>query len=126
MATAVISTAITIAVILVAAAIAAATTLFGGSTAARVEEPRRRTHVVEIRKFKFAPKVLTVAPGDIIVWINKDIVPHTATAKDRGWDTGRIDAGAKARMVVTSKFFRGYLCIYHRSMTGRVAKATSQ
>ena len=33
------------------------------------------------------PEVLTVAPGDTIEWVNKDLVPHTATSRAGGFDS---------------------------------------
>ena len=121
---AVISTATILAAIVIVAAIAATIITFDGPTLARADAAGQRTHVVEIRKFKFAPKALAVRPGDVIVWINKDIVPHSATADDGSWDTGRIDAGAQARMVVPGNFFKRFHCKYHRSMTARLKAAS--
>ena len=117
---AVISTATLISVILIAAAIAAAIVTFDGLPLARAESAGQRTHVVEIRKFKFSPKSLTLRGGDVVVWINKDIVPHSATADDGSWDTGRIDAGGRKTMVVPRDVFRRYHCKYHRSMKARL------
>ena len=45
-------------------------------------------HHVNIKSFRFDPKVVTVRPGDTIVWHNHDIAPHTATALVGSWDTG--------------------------------------
>ena len=42
------------------------------------EPPDPRTHTVTIDGFRFQPERLTVARGDRIVWVNKDVVPHTA------------------------------------------------
>ena len=114
---AVISTATILAAIVIVAAIAATILTFDGPTLASADAAGQRTHVVEIHKFKFAPKALAVRPGDVIVWINKDIVPHSATADDGSWDTGLIDAGARVRTTVPSDFFKSYHCKYHRSMT---------
>ena len=117
---AVISTATILAAIVIVAAIAATIITFDGPIPARADAAGQRTHVVEIRKFKFAPKALAVRPGDVIVWINKDIVPHSATANDGSWDTGLIDAGGQVRTTVPSDFFKRYHCKYHRSMTARL------
>ena len=56
--------------------------------------------VVEIRSFKFVAKTLVVKPGDLVLWVNKDIVAHTATAKDGSWDSGLIKSGGEWQMVV--------------------------
>ena len=72
--------------------------------------------VVDIQKFKFSPKSLTVKPGDIIVWVNKDIVAHTATAKDGSWDSGLIEPGGQWEMVVKDGTAQAYFCRFHPSM----------
>jgi plastocyanin len=41
------------------------------------EPPEPRTHTVTIEEMRFQPERLTVARGDTIVWVNKDLVPHT-------------------------------------------------
>lgn len=57
----------------------------GGSLASEAAQlPAARRHVVEIRDFGFHPQSIQVSVGDIIVWTNRDIVPHTATAGDGG------------------------------------------
>ena len=48
------------------------------------------THVIEIHKMKFQAGMLNVKIGDTVTWVNKDIVPHTATANDKSWDSGRF------------------------------------
>lgn len=76
--------------------------------------------IVEIQKFKFAPKTSTLKPGDIIVWVNKDIVAHTATAKDKSWDSGLIKPSAEWQMVVKDDTSLAYFCRFHPSMTARL------
>ncbi len=73
-------------------------------------------HQVEIQKFKFSPAVLTVRPGDTITWLNRDIAPHTATAKDRSWDTGTIKNMATGSIVVTADTATSYYCRFHPMM----------
>jgi plastocyanin len=77
-----------------------------------------RVHVVEMRGFEFVPARIPVAVGDTILWINHDPVPHTATARDSTWDSGRIEAGESVRMVVRREFKGEYFCVYHPVMTG--------
>ena len=45
------------------------------------DQRKAKTHTITIEGMRFQPEVLTVSPGDTIVWVNKDIVPHTATSK---------------------------------------------
>jgi plastocyanin len=78
------------------------------------------THTVVIGNFVFAPDSLTVKAGDHIEWINRDIVPHTATATDKSWDTGKIAAGSRAELTVSRDFVESYFCRFHPNMKARL------
>ena len=80
------------------------------------EEAGGRTHIVEIRKLQFSPAELEVAPGDTITWMNHDLVPHTATSNDDGWDSGLIKAGGEWETIVTEDMRGRYYCRFHPSM----------
>ena len=49
--------------------------------------PAAATHTVVIENLQFSPRELTVNRGDRIVWVNKDLFPHTATAEGKGFDS---------------------------------------
>jgi len=83
---------------------------------------RSRTHVVEIRRFEFVPAEVEVGPGDTIRWINRDPVPHTATAADSAWDSGRLESGEAWDLVVGDGDAGNYLCAYHPTMRGQVVE----
>ncbi len=74
------------------------------------------THIIEIHKMKFQTKSLDVKIGDTVTWINKDVVPHTATAKDKSWDSGRLNKGEGFTLTITDTTALGYFCFYHRQM----------
>jgi plastocyanin len=80
------------------------------------------THTVEIRGMEFHPAALTVAVGDTVVWINRDIVPHTATATGRAkaWDTGQLLQGQVGRYVAVRTGSLRYSCTYHPTMHGTI------
>lgn len=78
------------------------------------------THIVEIQNFKFSPDDLTVHVEDTITWINKDIAPHTATAKDKRWDTGVLKQGESKSLVVTDAMAGGYGCTFHTMMKAKL------
>jgi putative membrane protein len=80
-----------------------------------------RTHVVTIAGMEFTPATLDVVRGDTVVWINKDIVPHTATAASGKFDSGKIEAQNSWRYLVRSSGRFSYACSYHPTMTGLVA-----
>lgn len=81
-------------------------------------ERRPARHVVEITHFLFEPDTLRVAVGDTIVWVNRDAVPHTATARDDGWDSGSIAAQARWTHVIDRAGEAPYVCAIHPSMVG--------
>ena len=75
-------------------------------------------HVVEIREFGFHPERLVVFPGDTIVWINRDIVPHTATARGGSWGSRDLEEGESWEMVVKQGGMQPYYCEFHPQMEG--------
>lgn len=78
-------------------------------------------HLVTIRGMAFQPAVLEAAPGDTIVWINRDLVPHTATVEgSNGWDTGILATGDSARYVPLRPGAWAYGCRLHPTMQARL------
>ena len=76
-----------------------------------------RTHTIEIRGMAYDPDGLTVARGDTVVWINRDVVPHTATGGGRlGWDTGQLLQGQEGRYVAGRAGEAAYTCALHPGM----------
>ena len=73
----------------------------------------------------FHPEVLEVRRGDTVVWVNRDIVPHTATATGTGggttkWDTGQLGQGQTGRYVVRRAGVSHYACTFHPTMHGKL------
>ncbi len=78
-------------------------------------------HVVEIRGMAFHPAVLQVRRGDTVVWINRDIVPHTATAMRKdGWNTGPLVQNDSGRYVARRTGEDTYVCELHPTMVGKL------
>lgn len=100
------------------AAAVLAMVLTAASASGWSENSEPATHRVEIRQFKFVPSILEINPGDTIVWVNVDIVPHTVTALDGTWDSGNMDTDAEWRTTVTESMSEQYYCRYHPTMTG--------
>lgn len=80
-----------------------------------------RSHTVEIRGFAYLPATLEVTAGDTVVWINRDVVPHTATRDGQGWNSESIDAGQTWRLVAASGASQPYYCTFHPNMRGLLA-----
>jgi plastocyanin len=66
----------------------------------------------------FRPETLTVRTGDTVVWVNKDIVPHTATASSAAgtFDTGNLAQGDAGRYVAQHAGAVEYTCTLHPVM----------
>ncbi len=98
--------------------------LVGTSILIASDAPQPREHHVEIQGFLFVPETIDAKPGDIITWTNRDIAPHTATAKDKSWDTGLINKDESKSVVVSANMDSNYFCLYHPSMLGEVIITT--
>jgi plastocyanin len=77
-------------------------------------------HRVAMRGMQFVPAEVTAAAGDTIVWVNEDIVPHTATAAGV-FDSGKIESKAEWRVVVEQKGVVAYTCAFHPMMKATIA-----
>ena len=86
-----------------------------GLTAAQQRKPK--THTVIMENMRFQPRNLTVTRGDTIVWINKDLVPHTATSKAGKFDSQVIPAEKSWRFTARKKGEFAYICAFHPTMT---------
>lgn len=92
-------------------------TVASGFTMTSNADSSIKDHLVEISGAAFLPAKLLIKVGDSVTWINKDIVPHTATAVDGSWDTGFIGSGEERRVVFDGEKGSAYICTYHPSMT---------
>jgi plastocyanin len=77
------------------------------------------THTVTMEGMQFQPAVLSVKAGDKVVWINKDVVPHTATAAG-SFDSRNIAPGQRWSWTAARKGRADYVCSYHPGMKGTV------
>lgn len=82
-----------------------------------------RTHTIVMDKMKFGAVPAGVKAGDTILWVNKDMFRHTATAKDGSFNID-LPAGAKGKTVVRKAGAIAFTCKYHPGMRGmlKVAK----
>ena len=75
---------------------------------------------IEITKFAYSSKEITVAPGTKITWINRDEIPHTVTAKDKSFDSKALDTSDKFERTFDKEGDFDYYCSVHPFMTGIV------
>jgi len=99
-------------------AVAAFSILHVGSGAAA---PKKEiVHTVIIEGMNYIPSTLTVAKGDTVVWINKDLFPHTVTAANGRFDSHEIKATKSWKVVASHVGEVGYLCTFHPTMKGKL------
>lgn len=79
-----------------------------------------RTHTVAMRQMQFTPASLTVRKGDVIQWVNDDLVPHTATSAEGGFDSGPVAPGDRWTWTVGARGTVSYVCALHPAMTARL------
>jgi len=77
-----------------------------------------KTHNIAIEGMKFVPERLEVQVGDTVIWSNKDLVPHTATAVKASIESGSIAPGASWKLTVRRKGQIDYICRFHPVMHG--------
>ena len=76
-----------------------------------------RTHVVVIDQMKFGQLPAGVRTGDAILWINRDMFRHTATARNGSFSVD-LPPNARARIIVRAKGAVEVYCKYHPGMSG--------
>jgi len=75
---------------------------------------------VAIENMQFTPATLQVRRGERIVWSNRDLVPHTVTARDGSFDSHAIAPGATWSFVATQAGALDYACLYHPTMVAHL------
>jgi plastocyanin len=78
------------------------------------------THTVSIKGFAFEPANLSINAGDTVVFVNEDNAPHTATADNSSFDTGRLSRGASASLTFQNAGTFSYFCAVHPNMKGSI------
>ena len=67
---------------------------------------------------KFVPERLELARGERVTFINRDIVPHTVTAKSAGIESGDIPGGGSWTLKAAKGSEVTYICRLHPMMHG--------
>jgi plastocyanin len=77
---------------------------------------------VMIENMQFSPATLSVQAGDKVVWVNKDIVPHTATdaSKKKAFNSKSISSGKKFSTRIKRPGSYNYSCMFHPTMKGHI------
>lgn len=75
---------------------------------------------IDIGKFAFGPKEITVAPGTTVVWVNHDETPHTIAAADHSFVSKALDTDDRYEHTFADEGDIPYFCTVHPFMTGVV------
>ena len=92
-------------------------------TATAAAQVPGRQFVVPMANMKYGRVPSGLKVGDTIIWVNRDTVPHTVTARDRSFDL-RMNPGQKARMTLRKSGRFAFYCTLHPLMRGTLAVAT--
>ena len=98
----------------------------GAAPAADGQSPDVPANTIVIKNFVFSPATLTVAPGAVVTVDNQDTAPHTATADDKGFDTGNL--AGNQRGSINAPATPGeypYICDIHQYMKGSLTVKAS-
>jgi plastocyanin len=93
-----------------------ATVMLAFSTALAAAEPV----TIDIGRFAFGPKEVTVAPGTTVVWVNHDETPHTVAASDHSFVSKALDTDDRYEHTFAAEGDVEYFCTVHPFMTGVV------
>lgn len=80
-------------------------------------EPMNKKDTVLIQNMKFVPENITIKKGDTLVFINKDLVKHDVTQKDKTWQSEVL--GMNDSYTIVPEHSDEYYCSLHVVMTGQ-------
>ena len=92
-------------------------TIAGLGLAAPAGAATGQQYVVSIANMAYGAMPTGLKAGDSIVFVNKDSVPHTVTARDHSFDL-RIGPGQRGRLNLTKAGTYQIYCIFHAPMRG--------
>lgn len=76
---------------------------------------RAKTHTIVMSRMSFGPSPAGLRVGDTIVWVNRDLFRHTATASNRAFNVD-LAPGASGRTVLRTAGRIPYVCRFHPGM----------
>ncbi len=81
---------------------------------------------VQIVDFAFEPAMVMIEPGTTVTWTNAGDRPHTVTADDGSFDSGRLDPGEQYSFTFDQPGTFTYVCGFHPEMQGSVMVGEAQ
>ena len=81
-----------------------------------------QTYTITMANMSYGQIPAGLKVGDTIVWVNRDTVLHTATARDHSFAL-RIAPGKSVKLVVAKAGNIVFSCIFHAAMRGTLSVA---
>jgi plastocyanin len=81
---------------------------------------------VQVVDFAFEPANVTVSVGATVTWTNIGTRPHTVTADNGAFDSGRLDPGETFSYTFNEAGTFDYFCGFHPDMQGSVVVTAEQ
>jgi plastocyanin len=81
---------------------------------------------VQVVDFAFDPATVTVPAGATVTWTNGGSRPHTVTADDGSFDSGRLDPGEQFSQTFDQPGTFTYFCGFHPEMQGSIVVTEPQ
>src|SRR5215208_435132 len=81
---------------------------------------------VSVVDFAFEPGTVSVPAGATVTWTNTGSRPHTVTADDGSFDSGRLDPGEQFSQTFDQPGTFAYHCGFHPEMQGSIAVTETQ
>jgi len=94
--------------------------LLAAGLSCRSPAARAETIEITIQNLVFAPTDARAKVGDTVTWINKDVLAHTATARNGDFDV-TIAPGKTATRVIKKAGDVEYYCRFHPNMVARLS-----
>jgi plastocyanin len=85
-------------------------------------QPAGHEYTVTINNMEFGAVPDDAKVGDSIVWVNRDSVLHSVTARDHSFDI-RLNPGQQATMKLGGAGRIAFYCLFHPTMRGSVTVA---
>jgi len=81
-----------------------------------------RVHTILIDKMMFGPAPAGIRSGDTIIWVNRDMFKHSATARDKSFNVD-LPPKSSGKTVIRHPGTIAFYCVYHPGMTGSLSVA---
>lgn len=89
------------------------------SCAPATNKTKAQTYTVEIKQMRFQPAVLQLHNGDTVLFINHDMVAHTATeATSKRWSSPTLASDSSWKVTIQQS--ANYYCTIHPVMKGKI------